>query len=148
MPDNNNAHIMNMPKEPNDKLKQLIERLTGKWRVKGPEIDGEIEYEPMEGGFFLIQHIDFVQGGTKIKGIEYIAYDQDTDTLRSHYMDTMGDNFTYSWALDGKTIRINFGDKDSDMYFEGTFNDDNSKYSGAWHYPDGGGYEATITRIG
>jgi len=102
----------------------------------------------MEGGFFLIQHIDFVQGGTKIKGIEYIAYDQDTDTLRSHYMDTMGSNFTYTWALDGKTLHINFGNKDSDMYFEGTFNDDNSEYSGAWHYPDGGGYDATLTRLG
>ncbi len=62
-------------------------------------------------------------------------------------MDTMGSNFTYTWALDGKTLRINFGDKDSDMYFEAMFNDDNSAYSGAWHYPDGGGYDATLTRI-
>ena len=99
-----------------------------------------------KGGFFLIQHIDFTQGG-KIKGIEYIAYDQDTDTLRSHFMDITGANFTYTWELDGKNIRINFGDKDSDMYFEGKFNNDNSEYSGAWHYPDGGGYEATVTRV-
>jgi hypothetical protein len=28
-------------------------------------------------------------------------------------MDTMGGNFTNTWALDGKTLRINFGDKDS-----------------------------------
>ena len=147
MADNNNAQVMNMPKEPNDKLKRLTERMTGKWQVKGPDIDGTVEYEPMEGGFFLIQHIDFVQGGTKIKGVEYIAYDPDTDTLRSHFMDTMGSNFTYTYTLEGKDLRINFGDKDSDMYYEGTFNEDNSEHSGAWHYPDGGGYAATVTRL-
>jgi hypothetical protein len=144
--DNNNVQVMNLPKEPNVQLKKLAERLIGKWRVKGPEIDGYVEFELMEGGFFLIQHIDFTQGG-KIKGIEYIAYDQDTDTLRSHFMDTTGANFTYTWELDGKNIRINFGDKESDMYFEGKFNDHYSEYSGAWHYPDGGGYEATVTRL-
>ncbi len=147
MSDNNNDQVMEMPKKPNDKLRKLAERMTGKWQVKGPEIDDSIEYELTEGGFFLMQHVDFVQGGTKIKGIEYIAYDQDTDTLRSHYMDTMSSNFTYTWALTGKTLRINFGDKDSDMYFEGTFSDDNSEYSGAWHYPDGGGYDATVRRV-
>lgn len=147
MADNNNAHIMNIPKDPNPKITELAERLVGKWRVKGPDIDGTVEFELMEGGFFLIQHIDFMQGDTKIKGIEYIAYDPDTDTLRSHFMDIMGENFTYTWALDGKKLRINFGDADSDMYFEATFNDDNTEYSGAWHYPDGGGYEAILTRI-
>jgi hypothetical protein len=144
--DNNNAYVMNLPKEPNVQLKKLAKRLIGKWQVKGPEIDGTIEYELMEGGFFLIQHIDFVQG-EKIKGIEYIGYDQDTDTLRSHFMATDGSNFTYTWQLDGETLRIYFGDKDSDMYFEGTFNSDGSQYSGAWHYPDGGGYDATVTRL-
>lgn len=28
----------------------------------------------MEGGFFLMQHFDFVQGGRKIKGIEIIGH--------------------------------------------------------------------------
>lgn len=146
MADNNNAHLMNLPSKPNPKLTELAERLVGKWRVKGPEIDGTVEFELMEGGFFLIQHIDFTQGG-KIKGIEYIGYDAETDTLRSHFMDINGSNFTYTWKLDGKKLRINFGDADSDMYFEATFNEDNTQYSGAWHYPDGGGYEATLTRI-
>ncbi|HEU5122392.1 MAG TPA: lipocalin family protein [Candidatus Saccharimonadales bacterium] len=146
MADNNNSHLMNLPTKPNSKITELAERLVGKWRVKGPEINGTVEFELMEGGFFLIQHIDFMQGG-KIKGIEYIGYDPDTDTLRSHFMDINGSNFTYTWTLNGKKLRINFGDKDSDMYFEATFNDDNTEYSGAWHYPDGGGYTATLTRI-
>jgi hypothetical protein len=101
----------------------------------------------MEGGFFLIQHVDFVQGGNTIKGVEYIGHDPETDTLRSHYVDTHGSNFAYTWRLDGDTLRINFGDGDSDTYFEATFGDDGSGYSGAWHYPGGGGYEATLTRL-
>jgi len=28
----------------------------------------------MEGGFFLIQHVDFVQGGRRIKGMEAIGH--------------------------------------------------------------------------
>ena len=52
MEDNNNAHTMHIPKEPHHKLKELTERLTVKWRVKGPEIDDETEYRPMKGGFF------------------------------------------------------------------------------------------------
>lgn len=62
-------------------------------------------------------------------------------------MDIMGENFTYTWELDGKKLRMDFGDKDSDMYFEAIFNDDNSEYSGTWHYPNGGGYEAALTRV-
>jgi hypothetical protein len=47
MADNNNANIMNLPTEPHPKLKELAERLVGKWRVKGPNIDGDVEFELM-----------------------------------------------------------------------------------------------------
>ncbi|SRR6266567_2233996 len=146
MADNNNNIVASLPKEPHVKLKQLG-RLLGAWKVHGPEIDGSVRFEWMEGGFFLIQHIDFVQGGQKIKGIEYISYDQDTDTLRSHFMDSSGSNFTYTWQLDGDTLTIWFGDKDSPLHYVGTFNEEGNVNSGRWSYPDGGGYESTMTQV-
>src|SRR5258708_24259523 len=126
---------MNMRKEPNTKLTELAERQVGKWRVSGPEIDGHAEYRSAKGGFLLVADVDFVVGGTKIKIIQHIAYDQDTDTLQSHYLDTMGDDSTYTWIFDGQKVRVSLGDKSSDTYFEATFNDDNSEYIGTWHYP-------------
>ena len=53
--------------QPSPKLKAL-DRLVGRWRVSGPDIDGQVTYEWMEGGFFLIQQVDFVHGGRQIKG--------------------------------------------------------------------------------
>jgi hypothetical protein len=44
-------------------------------------IDGRATFEWMEGGFFLMQHVDF--GGTK--AIEIIGYDEASETLKSHY---------------------------------------------------------------
>jgi hypothetical protein len=55
-----------------------------------------------------------------VKGIEYIGFDEDTETLRSHYMDTRGSNFAYTWEVDGDTIRIWFGDKGSNNFFQGS----------------------------
>jgi hypothetical protein len=83
----------------------------------------------------LVGNVDFVVNGAKMTNIQHITYDQNTDTLRSLYMDTMGDYSTYTWALEGQTFRVSLGDKDSDTYFEAAFNDDNSEYRGIWHYP-------------
>lgn len=52
-------------------------------------------------------------------------------------MDTMGDEAIYTWVLDGRNIRVSLGDEESDTYFEATLNEDNSQYTGAWHYPHG-----------
>ena len=49
MADKSNAPFKDVPIEPHAKIKQLIERLTGRWRVKGPGIDGEAEYWPVKG---------------------------------------------------------------------------------------------------
>ena len=53
-------------------------------------------------------------------------------------MDTMGDEATYTWALENRKIRVSLGEEDSDTYFQATLNDDNSQYIGTWHYPEGG----------
>jgi len=140
---NDNARLQ-APTEPNPKLTELTERLSGKWRVKGPEIGGEAEYRSMRGGLLLVMEVGFVVSGTEMRVIQHVAYDQDTDTLRARYMDTMGDESTYTWVLDGQKIRVSQGDKESDTYFEARFNDDNSEYVGTWHYPDDGATEERI----
>lgn len=146
MADSNNHLAGQLPDEPNPALR-VLDRLVGTWRITGGFLEGTTSFEWMDGGFFLIQRVDARALGRRIKGVEYIGYDQDTQTLRSHYMDVNGANFTYTWELNTNTDTINtwFGEKDSDNFFEGRFTDARS-YSGAWQWP-GGGYNATLTRI-
>ena len=145
MADRNNHLAGLLPAEPYPALRQL-DRLIGRWQVTGSLVQGFMTYEWMEGGFFLIQHVDAEAGDRQIRGVEYIGFDEDTQTLRSHYMDVHGANFTYTWEIDGDTIRIWFGDLGSDNFFEGHFSEDGHSYSGAWQWP-GGGYTATLTRV-
>jgi hypothetical protein len=136
-----------MLKKPNHKLKELIERLSGKWQVKGPEIDGKAEYRPMNESSLLVQDVDFVYKDTRIKIIQHVSYDQATGSLQAHYMDTMGAVSTYTWELDGQKMRVYHGDVDSDEYFEATFNADNTEYTGIWHYPDVRNVDAAAEQI-
>lgn len=145
MADSNNHLAGRIPPEPSPVLRQL-DRLIGEWDVSGSLLIGRISFEWMEGGFFLIQHVNGEAGGRAIRGIEYIGYDEDTQTLRSHYMDVHGSNFTYTWTVEGDRILIWFGGKDSDNCFEGRFSEDDRSYSGEWRWP-GGGYTATMTRV-
>ena len=60
---------------------------------------------------------------------------------------TMGDEATYAWVLEGRTIRVSLGDQDSNTYFQATLNEDNSQYVGTWHYPEGGPPDANETIV-
>ena len=66
------------PTPPNPDLKKL-DRLVGTWEISGGA-QGTATYEWMEGGFFLLQHVDLQQYGHEIKGIEIIGHEQ---TIRS-----------------------------------------------------------------
>jgi hypothetical protein len=72
--DTNNAQAHQQPPEPNPDLKSL-ERLVSTWEMSGG-IQGRVTFEWMEGGFFLIQHVDLEQHGQKIKGIEIIGHER------------------------------------------------------------------------
>jgi hypothetical protein len=144
MADSNNNLAGKIPTKPYIVLKTL-EPLLGKWIVSGGFVEGAVSFEWLDGGYFLVQNIDLKHGNQVIKGLEYIGFDEDTQTLRSHYMDNNGSNFTYTWKVKGKTIQIWFGNKDSDNFFEGKFSKNGNSYSGKWQWP-GGGYEATMTR--
>ena len=136
---------LQQPAEPNPALRSL-DRLVGAWDISGPEISGRVTFEWMEGGFFLVQHVDLVQGGGRVRGVEYIGHDGGTGTLRSHYFGSSGEILEYAYELEGDTLRIFFGGVGSPAKFEGRFSDDGETNTGAWTWP-GGGYESTMTRV-
>jgi hypothetical protein len=51
---------------------KALDRLVGTWRISGG-VEGTSTYEWMEGGFFLIQHVELEQEGRTNKGIEVIG---------------------------------------------------------------------------
>ena len=132
-------------------LQALGARLLGAWRVTGGA-EGTIRYEWMEGGFFLIQHVEFEQYGQQIKGMELIGHlrpfgEPPSPDIRSRFYDTTGDTLDYVYELDGDTLTIWGGEKGSPAYFRGTFSADGDTLTGGWVYPGGGGYQSTSTRL-
>jgi hypothetical protein len=142
--DNERVHTST---EPHPKMVELAERLAGRWQIKGPGIDGKAQYKSLRGGLLLVMNVDFVVNGTEMKAIQHVSYHQETDTLRARYMDTMGDESTYTWVLEGQKLRVSLGDKESDTFFEATFDNNDREYAGTWHYPNDAGADAAEERI-
>jgi hypothetical protein len=128
-----------------------LDRLVGTWKVTGGA-EGTTTYEWMEGGFFLLQHVDLEQYGQQIEGIEIIGHlkpfgEQPSPDIRSRFYGNMGDTLDYVYEIDGDTLMIWGGEKGSPAYYRGTFSTDGKTLTGAWVYPGGGGYESTATRV-
>lgn len=141
-------NIQQLP-QPNSDLKNL-ERLVGTWKVSG-EAEGQIKFEWIEGGFFLMQHFDLLHGGRKIKGIEMIGHEQNfgaepSPDISSRIYDNEGNTFAYVYELEGDTLIIWGGEKGSPSYYKGTFSNDGNTLTGGWVWP-GGGYTTTTTRV-
>lgn len=138
--------------EPDVRLKTL-DILVGKWNVSGPEVKGQVTYEWMEGGYFLIQHIELEQYGQMVKGVEIIGLERKfgeihpSKDIKSRFYDNMGNTFDYTYELENDILMIWGGEKGSPAYFEGKFIADGDINEGAWVYPDGGGYNSTMTRV-
>ena len=138
--------------EPYAGLKSL-NKLVGTWNVSGPDIKGQVRFEWMDGGFFLMQHVDFVHGGRPIKGVEIIGYElpfgaeKPSENIKSHWFGNSADTLEYTYEVDDKTLTIWGGEKGSPAYYKGAWSADGNVNSGAWVYPDGGGYESTLTRV-
>lgn len=128
---------------PDPKLAELTARLRGRWRVSGPGIAGEAEYTSLRDGLLLVGKVTVVVDGAELTNLQHIAHDPATDTLRARYLDSVGNDATYTWVMDGRRVRVSLGGAESDTYFEARFADDDSAYAGTWHYPDGTGDEGT-----
>lgn len=136
---------------PSPDLGALGEKLIGEWEVSG-EARGTVTFEWLEGGYFLVQRVDLEQGRQGIKGIEVIGHEkpfgaEPSEEVRSRFYASTGDTLDYVYELEGETLTIWAGGKGSPAYYRGTFDEDGDTLTGAWHYPGGGGYEATSTRI-
>ena len=84
---------------PSAKLRELGERLVGTSRLSGG-VEGTARFEWMEGGFFLIQHVDLEQYGQQIKGVEIVGHlrpfgEPPSDEIRSRFYDNMGNTLDY-----------------------------------------------------
>jgi hypothetical protein len=135
---------------PNPDLEGL-NKLVGTWNVTGGA-QGQVTYEWMEGGFFLIQHVDLEQDGVRHKGIEIIGHEQTfgappSEDIKSRYYDSNGATLDYVYEVEGDTLTIWGGERGSPAYYKGRFSADGTTCSGAWVYP-GDGYESTMTRAG
>jgi len=148
MAENNNHQVGHLPKTPHPGLRRL-QPLIGTWRVEGPDVKGDVAWEWMEGGFFLIQRFDLVNFGNRYKGIEYAGWDDETGTVRSRLMGTDGSRFTYTYALEDDVYYYWFGEKDSPTFSRGVIAADGRSIEGRWAIPGapGGGYDWRLTRI-
>ncbi len=138
---------------PNPALKQL-DKLVGTWDVSDPsgkgEISGQVRYEWIEGGYFLVQHLFLEHDGHKIRGMEIIGYDRSWEGVpssdcTSHLFDNQGNTFTYVWDVEDDGLTIWGGERNSPAYFKGTFTDNHNTLTGEWAWP-GGGYASQMTR--
>jgi hypothetical protein len=149
MNDTNTYDLTEQP-EPSPALRAL-DPLVGTWRVTG-EAEGTVRYEWMEGGYFLLQHVELTQYGRQIKGLEIIGNlhpfgEPVGDDVVSRFYDTTGSTLDYVYELDGGVLTIWGGVKGSPAYYRGTFSADGRTVTGAWTYPGGGGYAASMSRV-
>jgi hypothetical protein len=129
-----------------------LNKLVGIWNVSGGRPRAG-HLPVMEGGFFLIQHVDLQQDGMRHKGIEIIGHERafgapPSHDIRSRYYDNLGDTLDYVYEVEGDTLTIWGGERGSPAYYRGRFSADGDSCAGAWVYPGGGGYQSTMTRIG
>ncbi len=153
----NNVQAHQPPPEPNPTLKSL-NVMVGTWNIEGREagsdgeIRGQVAFEWMEGGFFLVQRVYIDYGGRKITGVEYVGYDESNEVLKSYFFGNTGSGpfpgpaLEYVWEVGDDTLAIWGGFVGSPASFKGKFGDDGNTVAGRWEWP-GGGYEATMTRV-
>lgn len=134
-----------------DAALRSLDILVGTWRVSGGT-QGHITYEWVDGGFFLIQHVELGQDGDVTKGMEIIGRErtfgaaEPSEHIKSRFYGSKGETFDYVYELEGSRLTIWGGEKGSPAYFRGTFSEDENTLTGSWVWP-GGGYESIATRV-
>lgn len=146
MADNNNHRVAELPLSPHPAM-QTLAHLIGTWKNDGAA-PGTSTYRLTLGGHFLVQEFETrTPRGRTLTGIEYITWDETTQSLRSHLMADDGSNFTYTYQVDDDgTCWTWFGDKGSSNFFKGQLSDDGRTITGRWQWP-GGGFDTVSTKL-
>jgi hypothetical protein len=146
MADNNNDRVAELPLKPHPELEKL-KTLIGTWKNEGAAPDTST-YKMDLGGHFLVQEFETTTpNGRTLHGIEYITWDEGTQSLRSHLMADDGSNFTYTYQVDDDDTHWTwFGEKDSDNFFKGKLSEDGKTLTGRWQWP-GGGFDVISRKI-
>ena len=153
-PGSESATYQQQPK-PNPDLKSL-DRLVGTWKISDPDgangVNGQVTYEWMEGGFFLLQRFDLTHGARKMKGIEIIGHDHNFGAepgkdIKSRVYDTAGNTLDYVYEIAQGTLMIWGGQKGGPAQFKCKFSDDGNACNGGWVYQGGGGYKSNMSRV-
>ena len=126
---------------PNPDLKPL-DRLVGTWNLSG-DAEGTVSYAWMDGGFFLIQHVNITLFGHRVKGIEIIGHmrpygEQPSADIRSRAYDNDGNTLDYGHEVNADELTIWGGEKGSPAYYKSQFSPDGNTNVAAFVYPDGG----------
>lgn len=128
---------------------KALDRLVGTWRAS-EGMKGQLTYEWLPGGFFLMARGDTEQNGRRTSHVEIIGYDrplgeEPSNLMTSRLYTDTGDTLSYTHEVDDKGVTSWFGEKGSPTVFKARWIDDNT-LSGAWEWP-GGGYKLTLTRV-
>ena len=130
----------------NPELKQLS-RMIGTWKAWDSEgRESKTSFEWMEGKHFLIHHVELEDK----TGIEFIGYDEPTDSVKSFYFDTAGNSRQYTYHLRENMIKITIDMPDIQGEFNGDFSRDGNELTGKWDVMENGrrkGSDETLTRI-
>ena len=75
------------------------DRLLGAWKVTGGA-EGTVRYTMMEGGYFLLQHVELEQYGQPVVGLEVIRHlrpfgEDASEHVHSGFYDDGGNNLDY-----------------------------------------------------
>lgn len=125
--------------------------LIGTWKVTGGA-EGTVRYEWLDGGHFLIQHVDLTQDGMHVVGIEVIGHlrpfgEEPSEHVHSRFYDNQGNTLDYVHKLEGRTLTIWAGEVGSPIRYVGELSEDGRRQTGEWDYAGQGGYTSTMTRI-
>jgi uncharacterized protein DUF1579 len=140
--DTYNAQAHEQQPQPNPVLKSL-DVMVGTWDLKGREsgtdgeIHGQVTFEWMEGGFYLVQSVNIAYAGRRITGTEYIGYDESSEALKSYFFSNEGPGpfggvaLEYVWEVGDDALTIWGGFVDSLANFKGKFSDEHNTITAA-----------------
>ncbi|MGP3963744.1 hypothetical protein ACTWPT_48055 [Nonomuraea sp. 3N208] len=127
-----------------------LDGLVGTWQLSGGA-KGTVRFEWMEGGFFLLQHVDLVHDGRQVRGMEVIGHErpfgaEPGEEIKSRFYDSTGDTLDYVYEVhDDGTLTIWGGEKGSPAYCRSTVSEDGNTITASWVWP-GGGYDTIGVR--